>query len=179
MADIDSGLPVRSYQDADERVQVKVVDATTVAQQMEVDADGDAHVKAKLRDDAGNAFGTEANPLYVVGTDDPSDEVHDFNAASAINEDASADHTFSPSVDTLVHSVLCSASGLAKFEIKFGATASEVLKYVVFNSTAKPNVEVQLPNPISLAGTTDSLVITKTNLDKKAQDLYSSINGKE
>ena len=53
MADVDSQLPVRSVQDVDERLQTKIVDATNPgSQQMEVDTDSDAHVKAKLRDDA-------------------------------------------------------------------------------------------------------------------------------
>ena len=45
MADYDSSLPIRSEADIDERVQVKVVDATTPTQQMEVDTDKNAHVE--------------------------------------------------------------------------------------------------------------------------------------
>ena len=47
MADYNSGLPVRSEADgADERVQTKIVDATSPdTQQMEVDSDNNAHVE--------------------------------------------------------------------------------------------------------------------------------------
>lgn len=46
MSDQKLGLPVRSEADGtDGRVQVKVVDATTPAQQMEVDTDGNAHIE--------------------------------------------------------------------------------------------------------------------------------------
>lgn len=178
MADIDSGLPVRSKQDIDERLQSKLVDFTTPTQGAEIDTDGDLHVKAKLRDDAGAEFGVAANPVYVTFTDNPSDEVHDFDVASAIAKNASADHTFSPSVETKVYEVHLAASGHAKFEISFGVTASEVLKYVVFNSTASPSFTLALPKPVTLAAT-DSMVVTKTNLDNQAQDLYSTINGEE
>ena len=179
MADIDSGLPVRSYQDVDERVQVKVVDATTPTQQMEVDTDGDAHVKAKIRDNSGAAFGIESNPIFVTVGDNPNVEIHDFNTASAIAKNATSDHTYSPTNGVKVARVHLSASGYAKFEIKFGTTASEVLKYVYFNSTAHPSIDVTFDKPVTLAGGTDSMVITRTNLDNQAQDLYSTINGEE
>ncbi len=55
MADYDSGLPVRTEADGtDERVQVKVVDATNPdTQQMIVDTDSNAHVEAHGNDPAG------------------------------------------------------------------------------------------------------------------------------
>ena len=71
MADIDSSLPVKTESDVDEKLQSKIVDYTTPSQGMEVDSDGDAHVKAKLRDDTGAAFGTEANPVFTSPGDDP------------------------------------------------------------------------------------------------------------
>jgi len=53
--DYDSGLPVRSEADgADERVQVKMVDATNPdTQQMIVDTDSNAHVEIHGNDEAG------------------------------------------------------------------------------------------------------------------------------
>lgn len=53
MADQKLGLPVRSEADADERVQVKVVDSATPAQQMTVDADGNAHAEMHGNDPGG------------------------------------------------------------------------------------------------------------------------------
>lgn len=178
MADIDSGLPVRSYQDVDERLQSKIVDYTVPTQGMEVDSDNDAHVKAKLRDDAGDAFGVEANPVYVTLTDNPNDEVHDFDVATAIAKNASDTHSYNNANGAKIRSLHLSASGHAKFEISFGPTSSEVLKYVYFNSTANPNIVAEFPDPISLPNT-DTMIITKTNLDNQAQDLYSTINGED
>jgi hypothetical protein len=46
MSDYNSQLPVRSKQDADERLQAKLVDATNPdTQQMEIDTDNNAHVE--------------------------------------------------------------------------------------------------------------------------------------
>lgn len=54
MADYNSSLPVRSQVDADERVQVKIVDATSpTTRQMIVDADSNAHVEIHGNDPAG------------------------------------------------------------------------------------------------------------------------------
>ena len=178
MSDIDSALPIRSKQDIDERVQTKIVDYTNPALGQEVDSDGDAHVKAKQVDDSGNPFGIETNPFYVTVTDNPQDEIHDFNVANAIVKNDSADHSYSPTAGAKVRSVHLSASGYAKFEISFGVTSSEVLKYVYFNSTANPSHEFVFPSPITLANT-DTMIVTKTNLDNQPQDLYSTINGDE
>lgn len=55
MADIEKGLPVRTEDDADQKVQVKIVDSTDPdAQQAEVDADNNLHVEAHGNDPAGN-----------------------------------------------------------------------------------------------------------------------------
>jgi hypothetical protein len=43
--DIEKGLPIRSKEDADERVQVKHIDFTNPALGQQVDADGNAHVE--------------------------------------------------------------------------------------------------------------------------------------
>lgn len=180
MADIEAGLPVRSKQDVDERLQSKIVDYTNPALGQTVDSDGDAHVKAKLRDDAGNPFGTETNPVFVTNTDNPNPEIHNFSTASAVVKAASSDHSYSPSGSgAKIHGLHLSASGYAKFEVKFGTTASEVLTYVYFNSVAQPTLDIKFPKPITLADGTDTMIITKTNLDNQAQDLYSTIIGEE
>lgn len=53
MSDYKTGLPVRSEQDADERLQSKIVDFTTPSQGMEVDADGNAHAEMHGNDPGG------------------------------------------------------------------------------------------------------------------------------
>ena len=84
MADANTSMPIKTESDVDEKVQVKIVDYTTPTQGQEVDTDCDAHVKAKLRDDTGAAFGTEANPVRVAETEDPGDEVEDYQTSAAV-----------------------------------------------------------------------------------------------
>lgn len=43
--DIERGLPIRTEDDADQKVQTKIVDHTTPTQGMEVDTDGNAHAE--------------------------------------------------------------------------------------------------------------------------------------
>jgi hypothetical protein len=179
MADIDGELYVRTNGDVDDKVQSKIVDFTTPTQGMEVDADNDAHVKAKLRDDSGAAFGIESNPVFVTETEDPSPTVHDYDKAVAVAADGTATHTFSPTNSTRVYSILLSSSGYAKYEISYGTTASEVEKFVIFTEPSSRTFNLELPKPIILAGGTDSLVITKTNYDNKAKDIYSTVVGQE
>jgi len=53
MSDYDSSLPIRTEADVDERVQVKIVDATDPNIQQEVDSDGNSHVEAHGNDPGG------------------------------------------------------------------------------------------------------------------------------
>lgn len=53
MSDYKTGLPVRSEQDADERLHSKIVDYTTPSQGMEVDTDGNAHAEMHGNDPGG------------------------------------------------------------------------------------------------------------------------------
>lgn len=179
MADIDGELYVRTNGDVDDKVQSKIVDFINPTQGMEVDADNDAHVKAKLRDDAGAAFGIESNPVFVTETEDPSPTVHDYDKAIDTAANSATSHTLSPTNNTRVYEIVCSAGGYARYEIAYGTTASEVQKFVVFTEPSNRTFSLDLSKPILLAGGTDSLVITKTNLDNKQQDIHTTIVGQE
>lgn len=133
-----------------------------------------------IRDASGAVF-SMANPLPVfVAGSAGGDEILDFNQGSAIAANASSSHTYTPSTGKVLtlQKVAVSASMRCKFEIKMGLTGSEVLKLVLFNSTANPNAEYVFGLPQELADT-DSLVIVRTNLDKQAGDVYSTIEGIE
>lgn len=54
MSDIKSMLPIRSAQDADQRVQIKIVDSLVPAQQAQVDTDRNLHVKIHGTDAGGS-----------------------------------------------------------------------------------------------------------------------------
>lgn len=177
MADYDSSLPVRTEADVDERLQSKIVDYTNPAQGMEVDADNDAHVKAKLRDDSGAAFGTAGNPIAVVmGADAAGDGVMDYATAAAVAKNASTTHTYAISALKTGRPLKVSVSGSGKFkaELKYGPASTTVSKGVKFNSTANPNCEFKFDAEILLAAT-DEVEVVITNRDNQAQDLYSTI----
>lgn len=53
MADIDKGLPVRTEDDADQKIQSKIVDHTTPSQGAEVDTDGNLHTESHGNDPGG------------------------------------------------------------------------------------------------------------------------------
>lgn len=61
MSDVKKGLPVRTQQDPDERLQTKIVDFTTPGQGQTVDTDGNAHVEIH-----GNEVGTGNDKVIVL-----------------------------------------------------------------------------------------------------------------
>jgi hypothetical protein len=175
MADFDSSLPVRTESAGD--LEVKIVDGTTTTQKASVDSDGAVLVKAKLNDESGSAF-SASNPLPVYVSDNEGSELVDFDQASSIASGSSANHSYAPSGNALkVKQVILSASGKARFEIKYGTTSSEASKIVVFNSTAEPSKTINLSSPATVADGTDTIIIVKKNLESSAQDLYSTIVG--
>jgi hypothetical protein len=182
MTDIDSSLPIKTEADADERVQSKIVDYTTVSQGMTVDSAGDAHTKAKLRDDAGNAFGTESNPVFTVVAEDPGTEVEDYQTSAAVAKGSSVNHDYTVTAAKTFKglTVFVSASGEYKAEVqKETAVASGVYttKYVTFKQASDPHVQIDLKKvfkQIALA----KVRVKITNRDNP-QDLYSTLVGIE
>jgi len=177
MSDQNTSMPVRSEADIDERLQSKIVDFTTPSQGMEVDTDNDAHVKAKLRDDSGAAFGTIANPIATTLTNSvPGDGIVDYATAAAVAKDATTTHTYAITAAKTGKALKVSVSGSGKLkaELKYGAAAATVTKCVKFNSTANPNIEFEVQAEVLLAAT-DEIEVVITNRDNQAQDLYSTI----
>ena len=96
--------------------------------------------------------------------------------ATTVNAAANDTHTYTvTAAKTLtLQQIAASGSGKIKMEFKIGG----VTKVVLFNSTAAPNVNYVFANPQQVAaGVVVSMVIT--NLDKQAQDVYSTIEGVE
>lgn len=183
MSDINSSMPVKTEADIDERLQSKIVDYTVPTQGMTVDADGDAHVKAKLRDDAGNAFGTAANPIFVSQTDEsPGNEIIDRQTTASVVKDASTTHDYTVNAlkTLLVQSAIISASGEFKVEVqKETALASGVFNtvYDAFAQAARPFVQIEIHKILKqVAGA--KIRIKITNKDN-TQDVYSTLQGIE
>jgi hypothetical protein len=115
-------------------------------------------------------------PIKVVSGLSTGTPVFAYEKESAVAKDGTGTHTITPSADTeaKISQISASGSGKIKMEVKWGPTASEVLKYVAFNSTAQPNICWTLMEDLVLAET-DSLIVTVTNLDNAAQDIYTTI----
>lgn len=122
-----------------------------------------------------------SNPLPVFNTSSsPGDGVTDYDAATAIAKGASSTHTYTvTALKTLsALKIWCSASGKMKVEVKVGPTGSTVTKFVGFNSTANPNISIDIKAELEIAAG-DLVEVIKTNRDQQAQDLYSTIQGLE
>ncbi len=76
MADYNSSLPVRSEADVDERLQSKIVDFTTPAQGMVVDAQGNAHIEVHGDNPSGS---DEVLRLSELGAITPDGVYHATN----------------------------------------------------------------------------------------------------
>ena len=125
---------------------------------------------------ANGAVVSNANPIPVVissatlGTD-----VLDY-ATATVAPTFTSTHTYTvTALKTLtLHKVFAASSGKIKVEVKIaGAT-----KVVMFNSTATPCVEYAFTMPQSVAAAA-TVVMIITNLDKNAEDVYSTIEGVE
>jgi hypothetical protein len=129
----------------------------------------------------GGADVSGANPVPVtISGATTGTEVLDFAQASAVAASSSSTHSYAvTSTKTLtLQQVVAAGSGKIKVAISMGTTGSEVLKAVLFNSTSSPNVVYTFAAPQQLADT-ESVKVVITNLDKQAQDLYSTIEGFE
>jgi len=182
MADADTSMPIKTESDVDEKVQVKMVDYTTPSQGQEIDTDGDAHVKAKLRDDTGAAFGTEANPVRVAETEDPGDEVEDYQTSAAVAKDAEADHDYTVTAAKTFKAIQLVVSSAGEFKVelkKETAPASGIYTtlYVGFKQAADPTFVLPLYKIFRQVATA-KIRVTITNRDK-VTDLYSTLSGIE
>ena len=126
---------------------------------------------------------SEDNPVWVAFSENPGDEIVDYNTAASIAKGATSNHdyTVSASRTLLTSQIWASASGKMKIEVQLEtAAASGVFNtiFVGFNSTANPNIEIPGLNiPKQVTGAI--LRIIRTNLDNQSQDLYSTITGIE
>lgn len=140
-------------------------------------------VSANIRDNTGTAF-SAANPLPVYMADNaPGDEINDYNTASAIVAGASSNHDYTVTAlkTFTLTQIEASASGKMKIEVQVETGVSSGTfntRFVQFNSTATPNMSILLSKPISVAAGV-RVRIVRTNVDKAAMDVYSTISGSE
>lgn len=102
----------------------------------------------------------------------PGTDVCDYNTAAAVAGGASSTHTYTSTGNFYLTQIEASGSGKMKIEVQVnGAT-----KFVQFNSTANPNMQIDLKQPL-LATTGQTVTVIRTNRENQAQDVYSTIVG--
>lgn len=137
-----------------------------------------------LRDSSGNLY-TAANPIPVqIAPGESGTEKHDYNTASAIAAGASSNHDYTvTSLKTFKATKFwASASGKLKIEVQTSPDGTAFTsRWVGFNSTANPNITIDLGQfTVSDTGTGAKVRIIRTNKETLvAQDVYSTISGVE
>lgn len=132
-----------------------------------------------IRDASGAPFSI-TNPLPVSIEESAGEEIFEFDqSATPVAKDATDTHSYTVPVGKtlLLSQVLCSASGRAKFEIAVGAASSEVTKGVRFTTASNGDSDWTLNTKPLKVVAGDNVLITRTNRDNQAQDLYTTIVG--
>jgi len=152
------------------------ISATVTATDLDIRNLSAAQDSISIKDSTGNAF-TTSNPLPVVlSSSTPGDEVLDYATAASVAAGASTTHSYTVTTGKTLTLQQVSASGTGKIKVEIKLNAAT--KVVKFNSTANTNIDHSFNSPQNLAaGLVVSVVIT--NLDKQAQDIYSTIEGVE
>lgn len=132
----------------------------------------------------GGANVSATNPVPVSVSAAPSGTaINDFNHAVAVAAAGTSNHDYTVTAGKtlLLSQIDASASGKMKIEVEIEtgvATNVFTSKFVQFNSTANPNMQVSIPDAISVAAGVRVRVV-RTNNDNQSQDLYSTISGQE
>jgi hypothetical protein len=130
----------------------------------------------------GGAVVSATNP-FPVYFQDGGTSVNDYNTAAALAAAGTSNHDYTVTALKTLHlgQIHAAASGKLKIEVQVEsgvATGSFATKFVGFNSTANPDVDLSLAAPIQVAAGVRVRVI-RTNNDKAAMDVYSTISGHE
>jgi len=146
-------------------------------------AGGTRPLDVALRDSAGNTY-TAANPMPVqLSAGEAGSEIHSYNTASAIAANATSNHdyTVTATKNFKATKFWAAASGKMKIEVQTSVDGTTFLsRWVGFNSTSTPNISIDLGQfTVSDSGTGAKVRIIRTNLDKSAMDVYSTISGVE
>jgi len=169
---------------ADVNVNVTNASVTVTASALDIRALSPATDSVKISDGTDSlAINADGSLNVVVTSSVAGTPVCSFDQGSAIAAAASSNHdyTVSSGKQLKLTGVLASASGKMKVEVQVetGVGAGTFnTKFVGFNSTATPNVQIFPTGDIMVAAGVKVRVI-RTNLDKSAENVYSTIEGSE
>ena len=167
-----SGTDYVPLVDTDGHLQVDVLDMpnlTLANDAVQVSANGTAN--------------SISNPIYVYVTSDVvlTNEIHDYDTSVNVAVDTADDHDYLvPSGTFLLKSVIVSASGNVKFEVKVGPAATLVTKAVGFLNGRQGDTRQLFFDPAIEVPTasTGTVRISRTNRQGATMDVYSTIIGK-
>ena len=148
-----------------------------------ISVDANGQQKVDIFDSTGTAF-SSTNPLPVsVVSETLGTEVNKYNTTASVTGGATTNHDYTiTSLKTFKgRKFWASASGKIKIEVQTSPDGSAFTTYWVgFNSTANPNIDIDLSNlSITDSGAGSKIRIIVTNKDILAQDVYSTISGSE
>jgi hypothetical protein len=131
----------------------------------------------------GGANVSVTNPVPVTLDTVSGTSVNDYKRAVAIAVGATDNHDYTVTAGKTLYfdQIEASASGKAKMEVEIETgVATNVFNtfFVQFNSTSTPIMSLILSNPITVAAGVRVRVVL-TNKDVAAEDMYSTISGKE
>lgn len=133
-----------------------------------------------IRDEAGQAF-SAANPMPMVIVETSGEEIHNYATGAAVAVDAESNHDYVTLAEHTFKQAWVSGSGKIKATLQVEtAAASGVFTTlgVKFNSVSDTNIEFDLRVP-RVVPVGAKIRVVRKNLDKAAQDVYSTIIGLE
>lgn len=155
-----------------------------------VNSDGSINVnfatgsEVQITDGTDNlAINSDGSINVVVSDNTPGTPINDYNTGTSLAANSTSQHDYTVTAGKTLHlnGIHASGSGKMKIEVQVEtgvATNLFTTKYVAFNSTATPNMDLNLPNPIPVSAGVRVRVI-RTNRDGQGQDVYSTIEGYE
>lgn len=139
--------------------------------------------KVSIQDSSGAAI-SNTNPLPVVFSPNaPGTYVNSYHTSASLAAAASVNHDYSVTTSKTMtaRKFWISGSGKLKAEVQTSPDGTTfTTSFVGFNSTANPNIDIELDTlAIQDTGTGAKVRIIVTNKDLLAQDVYSTISGTE
>lgn len=127
---------------------------------------------------------SNTNPVPVSITSAPvGTTVNNYNTAASLAASATSNHIYTISSGKTFQGkkIWGSASGALKIEVQVSPDGSSYSTlWVGFNSASTPNISIDLDELVFLeSGAGSTIKIIRTNQDKKAMDIYSTISGTE
>ena len=126
-------------------------------------------------------IGTDQTPVPVYITSGAAGtNITQFKTDATVATNGTSVNTYAPASTFMLDRVHAAGSGRIKVEVRealvAGITGPNALKWVAFNSTSEPNVDIDCSQYKVVAG--DEVQVIVINLESgKAQDLYSTIVG--